>query len=115
MASQRGDDAPGIYAAKLVLLAGAYYASAKVGLGLAFETSSVTAIWPPAGIALTAFVLWGPRVWPGIALGALLANSWTGVPLVTTLGIACGNTLEGLVGAHLLRRGGVKPAQARNS
>jgi integral membrane sensor domain MASE1 len=48
--------------------------------------------------------LWGPSVWPGVALGALLANAWTGVPLVTVLGITCGNTLEGVVGAHLLRR-----------
>lgn len=42
-------------------------------------------------------------MWPGVALGALLANAWTGVPLVTVLGITCGNTLEGVVGAHLLR------------
>jgi integral membrane sensor domain MASE1 len=46
----------------------------------------------------------GPSVWPGVALGALLANAWTGVPLVTVLGITCGNTLEGVVGAYLLRR-----------
>jgi integral membrane sensor domain MASE1 len=39
-----------------------------------------------------------------VALGALLANAWTGVPLVTVLGITCGNTLEGVVGAYLLRR-----------
>jgi integral membrane sensor domain MASE1 len=74
-----------------------------VGLDLAFATSSVTAVWPPAGIALAALVLWGPSVWPGVALGAFLANAWTGVPLVTVLGITCGNTLEGIVGAHLLR------------
>jgi integral membrane sensor domain MASE1 len=34
----------------------------------------------------------------------LLANAWTGVPLVTVLGITCGNTLEGVVGGCLLRR-----------
>ncbi len=43
-------------------------------------------------------------MWPGVALGAFLANAWTGVPLVTVLGITCGNTLEGVVGAYLLRR-----------
>ena len=88
------------------MIAGAYYGSAKVGLDLAFATSSVTAIWPPTGIALAALVLWGPSVWPGVALGALLANAWTGVPLVTVLGITCGNTLEGVVGAYLLSRAG---------
>ena len=93
-----------VYAAKLVLIAGCYYASAKVGLDLAFATSSVTAIWPPTGIALAALVLWGPSMWPGVALGALLANAWTGVPLVAVVRITCGNTLEAVVGAYLLRR-----------
>jgi integral membrane sensor domain MASE1 len=86
------------------VIAGAYYGSAKLGLDLAFATSSVTAVWPPTGIALAALILWGPSVWPGVSLGALLANAWTGVPLVTVVGITCGNTLEALVGAVLLRR-----------
>jgi integral membrane sensor domain MASE1 len=93
-----------IYSAKVAVIAAAYYGSAKVGLDLAFATSSVTAVWPPTGIALAALVLWGPSVWPGVALGACLANAWTGVPLVTVLGITCGNTLEGVVGAHVLGR-----------
>jgi integral membrane sensor domain MASE1 len=102
-------EAPGgfawvVYGAKLALIAAAYYTSAKVGLDLAFATGSVTAVWPPTGIALAALVLWGPSMWPGVALGAFLANAWTGVPLVTVLGITCGNTLEGVVGAYLLRR-----------
>jgi integral membrane sensor domain MASE1 len=70
-----------IYALKVAGLAGAYYVAAKLGLSLAFETESVTAVWPPTGIALAALVLWGYRLWPGVALGALLANSWTGIPL----------------------------------
>jgi serine phosphatase RsbU (regulator of sigma subunit)/integral membrane sensor domain MASE1/anti-sigma regulatory factor (Ser/Thr protein kinase) len=110
----RGDDSWGVYAVKLAVIAGAYYGSAKLGLNLAFATRSVTAIWPPTGLALAAFVLWGYRVWPGVALGALLANSWTGVPLVTVLGITCGNTLEGVAGAYLLRRlGGFRPSLER--
>jgi integral membrane sensor domain MASE1 len=85
-------------------LAAAYYGAAKLGLSFAFETPSVTAIWPPTGLALAALVLWGHRFWPGVALGAFLANSWTGISLVATVGIACGNTLEALAGAYLLRR-----------
>ena len=107
------DDGWTVYAIKLALIAGAYYGSAKLGLHLAFETASVTAIWPPSGIALAAVVLWGYRVWPGVALGALLANAWTGVPLVTVLGITCGNTLEGVAGAFLLRRLGFRPSLER--
>jgi integral membrane sensor domain MASE1 len=102
-----------VYAAKIALIAAAYYGSAKVGLDLAFATGSVTAIWPPTGIALAALVLLGPSVWPGVALGAFLANAWTGVPLVAVLGITCGNTLEAVVGAYLLRRVDFMPSLER--
>jgi integral membrane sensor domain MASE1 len=91
-----------IYALKLLCLAAVYYGAAKLGLSLAFMNSSISAVWPPTGIALAAVVFWGYRMWPGIALGALLANSWTGIPLYSTLGIAIGNTGEALVGAFLL-------------
>jgi integral membrane sensor domain MASE1 len=64
-------------------VAAAYYGAAKFGLALAYENSSVTAVWPPTGIALAALLLGGYRLWPGIALGAFLANAWTGVPLGT--------------------------------
>jgi serine phosphatase RsbU (regulator of sigma subunit) len=47
-------------------------------------------------------VVWGPRFWPGVALGAFLANSWTGIPISSVLGITVGNTLEAVVGAFLL-------------
>ena len=63
----------------------------------------MTAIWAPTGISLAAVLLWGYRVWPGVALGALLANAWTGVPFYAVLGITAGNTLEALAGAYLLR------------
>ena len=59
------------YAAKVAVLAAVYYGAAKLGLNLAFESASVTAIWAPTGIALAAVLLWGYRVWPGVALPGL--------------------------------------------
>ncbi|MEU0300694.1 MASE1 domain-containing protein [Streptomyces sp. NPDC006175] len=52
----------------------AYYASARLGLlrEIEVEGSVVTPLWPPSGIALAALLYLGPRIWPGIALGALL-------------------------------------------
>ena len=92
------------YAAQLALLTAAYFGAAKLGLTMAFVAEQVTAVWPPTGIALAALLLFGYRLWPGIALGAFLANVTAHAPLGTAAGIALGNTLEALAGAWLLRR-----------
>src|SRR6266508_5974796 len=85
-------------------LAGVYYFAAKLGLRFAFINSSVTTIWPPAGIALAAFVLLGYGVWPAIFAGAFFANITTTGAVLPSLGIAIGNTSEGLLGAFLVNR-----------
>jgi PAS domain S-box-containing protein len=86
------------------LMAAVYFGAAKLGLTLAFSNRSVTAVWPPSGLALAAVVLYGPRVWPGIALGAFLANLTTQGSVLAVAGITTGNTLEPLAGAYLLSR-----------
>ncbi|HZC81433.1 MAG TPA: MASE1 domain-containing protein [Nitrospiraceae bacterium] len=86
------------------LLAALYFLAGKLGLLLAFVHASATAVWPPTGIALAAFLLLGYRVWPGIFLGAFLVNLTTAGSVATTIGIAIGNTLEGLAGAYLVNR-----------
>jgi PAS domain S-box-containing protein len=88
------------------VVAAVYFGAAKLGLALAFANRSVTAVWPPSGLALAAVVLWGARVWPGIALGAFLANLTTQGSVLAVAGIAAGNTLEPLAGAFLLSRVG---------
>jgi len=91
------------YALTMVAVAFAYFVSAKLGLSLAFATKQVSAFWPPTGIALAALLLIGYRAWPGIFLGAFLANATSGETLLTAAGIAAGNMLTGVVGAFLLR------------
>jgi diguanylate cyclase (GGDEF)-like protein len=97
--------APSIRLAVLVIAVGAvYYLGAKLGLRFAFINASATSVWPPTGIALAAFVLFGYRVWPAVFAAAFLANvSITGAS-ATSLGIALGNTLEGLLAAFLVNR-----------
>jgi PAS domain S-box-containing protein len=82
----------------------AYFAAAKFGLSLAFATKQVTAVWPPTGVAFVALLLVGFRVWPGIFLGAFLANATAGESLQTAAGIALGNMLCGVLGVGLTRR-----------
>jgi integral membrane sensor domain MASE1 len=59
----RGHDDRARYALQVVAVAAAYAASGKLGLDLAFASHSVTAIWPPTGIALATLVLGGYRFW----------------------------------------------------
>jgi signal transduction histidine kinase len=86
------------------ILAGVYFVAGKLGLMLASVHPSASAVWPPTGIALAAVLLFGNRVWPGILIGAFLVNVTTAGTVATSLGIATGNTLEALVGAHLVSR-----------
>jgi PAS domain S-box-containing protein len=85
-------------------VAGLYFLSGKVGLGLAFVNASATAVWPPAGIALAALLVFGFRMWPAVFVGAFLVNAATAGNVSTALAIAFGNTLEGLAGAYLVQR-----------
>jgi integral membrane sensor domain MASE1 len=93
-----------VYLVTVAVLAAVYLIAAKLGLKLAFVHASATAVWPPTGIALAAFLVFGYRVWPGIFAGAYLANITTAGTVATSLGIATGNTLEGLTGAYLVNR-----------
>lgn len=88
----------------LLALAAAYLVVGKLGLLVAYVHPSATAVWPPSGLALAAFLLAGYDVWPAILLGAFLVNVTTAGSVATSVGIAAGNMLEGLVGAYLVNR-----------
>jgi signal transduction histidine kinase/integral membrane sensor domain MASE1/CheY-like chemotaxis protein len=90
----------------LPAIAAAYVVSAKLGLSLAVVAEQVTVVWPPSGIALAAVLLLGRRVWPGIWVGAFLANVTSHEPVLAAVAIATGNTLEALAGAWLLEHVG---------
>ena len=82
-----------------------FYAVAAIGgLTHAVVGSTVTLVWAPSGIALAAMLAFGSRMAIGVALGAFLANAWTGIPLFAAACIATGNTLAALTGTFLLLR-----------
>src|SRR5438034_9573526 len=85
----------------LLALGAAYFIAGKLGLRLAFVNASATAVWPPTGIALVAFVLLGYDVWPAILASAFLVNLRTTCAVATSTGLALGNTLGGVVAAYL--------------
>ena len=90
--------------ATLAALTVVYVLAGKLGLLFASVHASATAVWPPTGIALAALLLLGRRAWPAVAVGAFVVNVTTAGSVATSLGIALGNTLEGLLGAWLVER-----------
>jgi signal transduction histidine kinase/CheY-like chemotaxis protein len=90
-------------AIQLAVLAGVYFATARLGLAFDAVAGFATLVWPPSGIGLAAVLLFGPRIAPGIAVGAMAANVLAGASPAVALGIALGNSLEALFGALAIR------------
>lgn len=106
--------ASGSYVALVGAVAALYILAARAGLGLNAVSGFASLVWAPSGIALAALVLGGRRFWPGVFLGALVANALTGANALVAAGIATGNTLEAVAGAYALSRmPGFQPALDR--
>jgi signal transduction histidine kinase len=97
---------------KIVLMALLYYLSARLGYYLIFKNTTALPAWPPSGIAFALIILLGRASWPGITIGALVANImafWNNpaLPAQTIISassfIAVGHTLETLVGNFCVR------------
>jgi signal transduction histidine kinase len=89
-----------------------YYLAARLGYFLAFENSTALPTWPPSGIAFALMILLGRSAWPGITIGALIANVmayWNnpalGAQSIITISsfIAIGNTIEAVAGNYLVK------------
>jgi integral membrane sensor domain MASE1 len=85
------------------MIAAAYFAAAKVGLLQGLVRGQVTPLWPPTGVALVCLLIWGLRMWPGVAVGAFLVNLSLGPSALAALGISAGNTLAPVCACLLLR------------
>jgi diguanylate cyclase (GGDEF)-like protein len=88
----------------LAVIVVAYCVSGLIGHQFGFINKAVSAVWPPAGIALAAFIVLGYRVWPAVLIGAFAVYGVTLRSLPVALAIAAGNTAEGLLGAYLVNR-----------
>jgi integral membrane sensor domain MASE1 len=90
--------------AQAIALAAAYVLFARIGLKIHPVNNFATLVWAPTGVSLAALLLFGIRLWPGIAAGALIVNLWTGAPVPVAMAIAAGNTLESLFAVWVLTR-----------
>jgi len=97
------------------LFAALYFVAGRLGLEFTYYHETATlVIWPPVGLSLTALILFGRRLWPGILVGSVLVNIALPLTLAADLGIAIGSTLEAWVGVTLLTRvAGFRPSFER--
>jgi signal transduction histidine kinase len=101
---ERLPHAPARYAMGVIALAALYYASAKTGYLLEFSGPVAAIVWLPVGVGIAVLYLGGVAYWPGVLLGDLLANDYSTLPLGSAFGQTCGNILEVVIAAVLLRR-----------
>ena len=95
----------GKYLIQIALVFAAYFVAGKLGQTTTnIRSGNIGPVWPAYGTALAAVLLYGYRVWPGIAAGAFLLMFLSPVPHVAAVGQAAGATLAALTGAFLLRR-----------
>ncbi|WP_345657172.1 MASE1 domain-containing protein [Streptomyces siamensis] len=100
---------------QMLAVAACYYGAGRLGLlrHLVLDGAVFTPIWPPTGVAVAALLILGLRVWPGVALGALLiilsVTSFRPDVLVTV----AGNTLAPLCSCLLLRKVGFRTELSR--
>ncbi|MFE7705124.1 MASE1 domain-containing protein [Streptomyces sp. NPDC057486] len=100
-----------VTALSILAVAAAYYAAGQIGLlrQVTVHGARVTPLWPPTGIALSALLYLGLRIWPGIALGSLLVVATvTGPVNLASPGIVAGNTLAPVCAYLMLRQAGFR-------
>ena len=89
----------------LVGIAAVYFVAGKVGLDFfGLLNPSASAVWPPTGVAIASLLLFGYRAAGAVFVGAFLVNYATSGGVLASLGIAAGNTLEGVAAAYLVTR-----------
>ena len=96
-----------------LLVAGAYYLGAKLGLALTFSPHPISVLWPPNAILMGALLV-APVRWWWLPVAAafpahLAAELQGGVPLAMVLCWYLSNVSEALIGALFVHRFATRP------
>jgi len=92
------------YVLQLALVFALYLGAGKLGLAAPFTSSNVSPIWPAAGIAVAAVLIWGIQVAPAIAFAAFFVNFLTPIPTSASVAIGLVNASSAVVAGYLLKR-----------
>ncbi|MEG4574776.1 adenylate/guanylate cyclase domain-containing protein [Microcoleus sp. N3A4] len=101
------------YLGKIGVVAIAYILAGKLAISIPGVNNLASSVWPPAGIAQAALLIFGKRIWTAIILGAFLLHIVVQYPLPHALAVACGATLQAVSAVTMLKRVGFHPNLAR--
>jgi two-component sensor histidine kinase/integral membrane sensor domain MASE1 len=115
--AERPDSVPGgrlaailplrpVEAGRALALACGYALLGVVGLEGMLEPGWGVAFWPAAGLALAAAIVWGPKIWPGIFVGHMIAAAVAGADGAHLVDVApsIGASLAAVLPAIAFRR-----------
>jgi len=92
------------HALRLAVVCLLYLGAGKLGLAIPFTSSKVSPVWPAAGVAVAAVLIYGSWIAPAIALAAFVVNFFSPIPTLAAIGIGAGNATSGIVAGLVLRR-----------
>jgi PAS domain S-box-containing protein len=98
---------------KCLVFGAVYGMLARLGLAYASIPPNVTLIWAPTGLSLFVLLRGGPKLWPGIVLGDLIANAGSGTSWAAIAGITLGNVAQAVLCRYALERVGFRPSLDR--
>ncbi|MEG4801616.1 MASE1 domain-containing protein [Microcoleus sp. ARI1-B5] len=91
-----------------------YYAASQFAIATLTLSSEIYPMWPAAGIAQVALLLFGRQLWPGIAIGGFLFSiSAPSANIAAALISAGARTLQAWTGTYMLQRINFSPALDR--
>lgn len=91
---------------QVTILMALYFIGGFLGLHSSFNDhgAEIILIWPPAGIAVAAFLVLGYRFWPGVFLGAMILSLITYPSWIFALMSGVGSVAGALICCYLLER-----------
>jgi diguanylate cyclase (GGDEF)-like protein/PAS domain S-box-containing protein len=96
-----------------VIVLAAYFATAEIGVPLAFWHPALTDLWAPTAIALVAVLLWGYVMLPAVALAGVLWCATRAMPVAVVVGVPLAVTITAALAVALLRLFDFDPRLAR--
>src|SRR6476469_9961171 len=92
------------YVFQLALVFVLYFGAGKLGLAVPFTSANVSPVWPAAGVAVAAVLIWGMQIAPAIAFAAFLVNFLSPIPTSASVAIGLGNASGAVLAGYLLTR-----------